>query len=453
MHAPRQLEWYARAPFTAVHSLARPLGVQEKGITIDVAHDVVRVGSWSLRGKWVELYALLALTRLDRATTEEFVLAEQVAGTGAWRNKSLLTIRKEIWAHLERLRDKGLSRLIRVRGKTLAWRLASPPSRVKLLPDRDTVARWLGERAPREVQDEVASAVSVLVEAHADVHKGARTEAREKLARLPASVDASVASWCALVKARAAADGEEGEVFLDQLHRDLSRLTGAVDRSVAARVLTIAEYRRRMDDRGSTQTTLRRLAGQVERRGDVGALAMISNVLGLLAREERRHREAESQHLRAAVLAAVSEDFHTLQGALFNVAHARRARLGEDGKHADATTYGFVDACLSVCDHFGVGADEVQAEVAAAAWAADDGDFDRAAAYLRRAERLIQNIDSIYERACFYAARARVALATGPGSHGAIEDLRKAQRLFEVSGPEGMADWCRERLKSVMGAP
>lgn len=441
--------------YASIHTRSQTMRAKPAGpttITVDLKEQLVRIDALTLRGKWVDFYALLASKRLELATTEQFVPAEQLLEIGLWQNKTLLTLRKEVWAHIENLRRRNLSHVILSRGKTLAWRLAVPISSVSLSPDLRTLERWIEERAFREVSEAAAATVPLLVEAHATAHHGARAKARAILARIPAGRDPALNAWFSLVEARTAPDGEEGETTLDRLHHDWSALPGALARSIAWRTLTIAEYRRRWEDADSTRRTLRRLASDIERHGDVGALAMVCNVLGMLARKVGSYREAESQHLRAVVLSAVNEDFHTLQGALFNVAHARHDRLRTEGRPNDSVVYAYVDACLAVCDHFRVGADEVEAEVSAASWAANDGRIALARAYLERAAGLIPRIDSKYEHACFYAARAVVSLADGVSRRAVIEDFRLAQRLFDEVGPEDKAAWCREHIRTLLAA-
>jgi len=417
--------------------------MDQPGIKIDVTREEVVIrgpsGTRTLRGQWVSFYALLAL-RADGEDDTRLLTVDELRGFDRWAHKARSSVGKEVARHLANLRAAGFGDMVEHRGKTRQWCLATLPS---LVPNRTTVARWLdGHRAPPPIPS--VGPLGRLVEATLALQAG-RTEEAMALAESVVAEGANDAAWRAVVAGRAAQRTDEGE-RIPELLAEIDGQSGAAMRAARARLEALAIYDQRFIDPARQLPALRRLAGQLENDGDIGSLAAVLNVMGLLARRANRPEEGVSHLRRACSLFGLCGDMSSLQAALFNLALCRVEVLGTGGCDPDDEAMALIDMCLAVCASFGVGRDSAQAEITGCRWALRRGEIERARRYLDDAESIIRVLPSSFEQACFLRARAELALVTSDDAIDPLHALRTAARLFAEAGDATMAKRVERQL-------
>ncbi|WP_438002923.1 hypothetical protein WME89_28830 [Sorangium sp. So ce321] len=261
-----------------------------------------------------------------------------------------------------------------------------------------------------------------------------------------ASMEPAVEAWAALIRGRAAYHGKE-DALLSALHEAWARRADGPGRTVGARLRALVSAANRFDKPEAELRALSRLAAELELRGDTAALGSVLNVMGLLARRAGDTSGAMTYHLRAVVLLGVCGDYPSLEGALMNLANCRRESLQKNNQPIDEVVFMLVELARLVCSRLGVGINSAQTEVAAAQWALEAGDGQRARYYLREAKTIVERIDNILDQACFHFARARIELAFPDGGSDPLRDLRTAARLFEEAGDRMALDETKRLLK------
>jgi hypothetical protein len=425
-------------------------------ILVDIKTGVVRIGERALTGQWVDFYALLGLARSDETAAEAPVTADTLARTGPWRHKAASSVGKEVARHLAWLSRNGLEGVVECQGRTRSWRLGVPSATIRFEPDRSAVAAWIEVRSQVEGSGSGwIEGLQKLVEATAELQRGRAESAIDLLRSVPESLagcEPALQAWRALLCGRAFAQSDEDE----ELYRSIdewSARSDAAGRAVGARLRAVAAFRHRFQEPAATLASLVKLAAELELRGDIGSLAVLLNVMGLLARRSGHPEAGAAHHLRAAALFGIAGDYPSLQGALFNVSICRREILHRQGQPPDEQTLALVDMTRSVCRAFGVGRDSAQAETAGAEWALEMGDVARARGYLEEAEELIKTLESTIDQAYFLEIRARVELADPTGKSDPAHDLRSAERLYEAAGDlESAARVSRARRRLCGGA-
>jgi hypothetical protein len=273
------------------------------------------------------------------------------------------------------------------------------------------------------------------------------------LDRLPETLDdvePALEAWSVSLRARAAAQFyDEDDEVLSQLDERWSDRTDAPARAVSARIRALMALRYRFETPAATLASLGKVAAELERRGDIGSLGAVMNVMGLLARRMGDPDSGAANHLRAVALAGISGDYPSLQATLYNLALCRRAILARRGKPPDHAVFTLVDLCQRVCARFGVGGDSALAEISGAEWALEAGDLARARRYLDQAEALVRGLDATYDQACFLEIRADVERADPRGQADPSHDLRTAEALFSKVGDEAAAARVRKKLASL----
>jgi hypothetical protein len=403
-------------------------------IVIDVQEERVKIGAVERRGQWLEFYVLLALARADRAPEQAIVTAEEVANVGVWRDIKPESVGKQIARHLLWLKKRRLGGTIASREKTKAWRLGSE-ARVSFVPDLAAARAWVAAKSSATADaGEWLEHLRVLVEATATLQRGgAEAVLRALRGRTMKGSEPAFRAWRALLRGRAAVQ-HDAVGLLDQLRVNWAKRTDAPARTVSARLRALTALRQRFTDPSAELATLGRLAAQLERRGDVGALASVLNVMGLLARRGGDPQRASSLHLRAVAMFGIVGDYPSLQAVLYNLAYDHRQVLDAKGEPPDDRVFALVELCLLVCERFNVGGDSAQAEISAARWALEAGNACRARDYLVRAERILRSAEATYDQACFLLLRAQIEIAQPHGSSDPVRDLGAAEGLFDQAG-------------------
>lgn len=429
-------------------------------LNLDIATEHVRIGGedapgrLDLTGQWVDFYALLSLSLLGPDPLAQ-VTADALARVGPWRHKASASVGKEVARHLSDLARRDLGGMIACTSKTRAWRLALPPGRLVLRPDRVAVRTWLDGRVARPADsDGWIGTVRTLVDVSTVLQQGDGEDALRRLDGLPAlepGLAPALEAWSALLRGRALQLYDEDDDRLHELH---DRWCGRVDapgRATGVRLRAMLARRHRFEDPEATRASLAKVAADLELRGDVGSLAVVENVMGLLARRAGQPGAAASHLLRAAALFGISGDHPALQGALFNLAICRRDALRGAGRPPDEAVLDLIELCRLVCARFGVGNDSAQAEIAGAEWAFEMGDLARARRYLETAAALLGTIDAIYDQAYFLEVRAQIAGAEAGREGDRRRDLRSARGLYLRAGDRVAAKRVERLLEHVAG--
>ncbi|MGK3975951.1 hypothetical protein WMF38_30120 [Sorangium sp. So ce118] len=399
-------------------------------------------------GQWVDLYALLALLRTEAPTRDEYVTVEALARIGPWRYKSIPSVGKEVARHLADLVRAGFAGVLAHRGKTRAWRLELAGGDVAFAPDRPAVRAFVAARGRGALESDTwLDELQTLVEAMAALQRG---EAGRTLERLddagfaPGDGEPALAAWRALLLGRAMLQhASDDHATVNDLCESWLARADAAGRTVGVRLRAALAHRHRFQDPAATLATLTKLAADLELHGDVGSLGAVVNVMGLLARRTGDDDAGVAHHLRAAVLFGIAGDYPSLQAALYNLALGRREALKKQNRPPDGSLFTILELCLLVCATFGVGRDSALAEISGAEWALENGDRDRARAYLKKAETLLATIESDYDQACFREVQARIELACPEEKGDPIGHLCTAESLYVTAGDLAAAEEVR----------
>ncbi|MEM9455627.1 MAG: hypothetical protein AAGF11_15705 [Myxococcota bacterium] len=397
-----------------------------------------------LHGQWVEFYGLLALLRTEPARRDDFIDAERLHAMADWGTKKVESVRKEVSRHCKGLAARGLA-VLDSQGKTKLWRLKIAPELIEFRPSRASVERWIRSHTRKTVLDEQwVEQLACLVAAQTALRTGEGENARELVRAISSFISPDLEAWAGLVDARATdyyVDALDNPDALDALADEFEKSGHAAGRSVGIRIRARIGIRKRILDPHEQYTQLGKIAADVERGGDIGALAPVLNTLGILATRTDQPDEAVHHHLRAAALFGISADYNSLQAAIFNVANARVKARQLAGELPDALCLRLLDLSLHVCDAFAVGKDSVQAEIAGVHWSMDIGDIEAARRYIDSGSRLVASLDSSFEQASFLLARARLGLGDAKSPHDVVRDLTAARRQFVALGvDEPLAD-------------
>jgi hypothetical protein len=406
-------------------------------VLVDVKAGVVQIGSKSLSGQWVDLYALLALAAVDGSAAGPHVTAEALARTGPWRHKAIPSVGKEVARHLAWLSRNGLEGVLGSYGRTRSWRLRLEPESIRFVPDREGVQAWVLARTQTITCDKGwLDGLRALIDATAELSRGRAEQVLDILGAADAtperlgSSEPALRAWGALLTGRALAQADEDDA-LHVLIEEWSARADAASRAVSARLRAVAAFRHRFSDPSATMASLVKLAAELELCGEIGSLAVIVNVMGLLARRAGQPEVGMAHHLRAAALSGIVGDYPQLQGAVFNMSICLREILRREGRPPDKQILALVDMTRFICAKFGVGGDSAQAETAGAEWSVEMGDAARARTYLAEAEGLIKTLESTFDQAYFLEVRAAVELFDPTGESDPAQDLRASARLYE----------------------
>ena len=412
---------------------------------IDVARGHVRAGKQTYKDQWVEFYVRLALDLLETPNNPRWLTPEILKRLASWSGKSLASVGKEVARHLTTLKPG----FVEFKGRTKAWRLAVALTNLALRPNRTTVDVWLRSKTfdhSVRVGDEV---IAHLVDAMLAVRGGKTERAEAELQNIEKSgLPSAIAAWNTVLRAKVHVQ----YVDIGDLEREIANLTAAVDPlslTVRCRLLANAALTSRFQTTDRHEKALERAVAQLEGTGDLATLAVVLNILGLLARRAGQPDQATGYLQHALALSAICQDYVTAQGALFNLAQARIDAREARGLPLDESAFVLIELCQRVCRDFGVGSDSLQAELLATSCARKLGQFARARTCLDNAEVMLKHLDSPYEAGCWHRQRAKLAVAANDPTLDPAKDARIAMRKFKQAGAAGPAQEMARFLGSL----
>jgi hypothetical protein len=419
-------------------------------IRVDDDEPFVQIDDLGKRGQWVEFYALLAVVRTTVARADEHVTKEMVHDLACWHhNKTAKSAGHEISRHIDELSESIASPIIasRPRQKTKAWRLELEPTDIEFVPSREIVCDWLHARqVSRPHEHGWIDELRRLADAQIGLMKG-RCDQAIDLSTQGNFHRPELDAWAALMLARATDLLNDPTHDDDALRPDLDKwnqVRDAAGMSVAARIQARASLRNRFQKLETEREQMAKLATMLETRGDISALAVVLNVLGILTRRDGHPRDAISHHVRAAALFGICGDFNSLQGAVFNLA------LCCDHEEPTPDNITLVRICIALSNGLGVGRDSMQAELMGCRWAIELRDFAAARKFLAEAEALQeQGIDATYEHAMFRATRARLDHEDPESTRDVTRDLEVARSMYQRLGDQAGAREVEQLLQRV----
>lgn len=423
-------------------------------LTIDVEARTAKLGEAVFKEKWAIFFGVLARARL--ADPYLWVTPDSVAQVGSWRHQKVENIGRQIATFIDgRLKGElALGVEYPARGKTTRWRLGAAVEAVRVVPTDPALWSWLedahGGRTRNDAppasfttdQEPVVDQLAMLVDALILVASGAPAEALERLG--PSEEDAREAlrssdglrlpfyAWESLLRARAA-NRLDDDLTLEEFTRGRGGHGVHALRSVQARLWSLRALHEMFIDTEEPYQHLTRLITQLEESGDIGALAVALNSLGLLQKARNRPDLAEESHLRAFALAGISGDFVMLEAILYNIAACRAHRLSNLGGPPDRSVLRLIDVCVRFGDHFNIGQDRIISEVDAVLWSVRAGELARADKYMACIQPRLAKTTSEMDLAYYALACAEVEIARW-GLYGDPARLtRAAARLREAA--------------------
>ncbi len=422
-------------------------------LLIDVASSLVRIeqarNRRQLTGeKWLELFALLGLSRLDPEQPERFVAAQELYRLGSWAQGKYSSLGKQVARKLRELEKRGLS-VVECRGRTKAWRLSMPAEAIVWKPSVTVCRRWIEERQLLDEYDRSLSSESLIPwftkVTHAIIaqHKGRLADSLELLSEAGRHMRHSIVL------------GSVSEFLEMTLHsrlgRDLSRgeylpiCPGTLGVALRERAAISRGLVARFDHPDEGIRNLRWVAKRLHGCPDINALGSAYNALGVLARRNKQLGIAE-QYLRSAVIYFIaSSDLPHLQAALFNLGHTRyqiaraRRRMNRD-EMRDALS--LVELDRAIARSLQIGNDSAQAEIVAGTINLRLGDATRARAWYEAGIEINKGVTNDYDSAGLARLAARIEWAESQRDHqlgreqrlAILERLREARDLFGSAG-------------------
>jgi tetratricopeptide (TPR) repeat protein len=404
---------------------------------VDVSLEQVRFRGQIFDGRqWVEFYARLALDLLETSDNPRWLTPESLQRLASWSVKSLGSVGKEVARHLGTLKRSS----VESKGITKAWRLTLNPDVLSLLPNQAATEAWLRARtidpSTRLADDTVAHLIDGLM-----ALRGGHTERADADLRAVGGSPLPPAFAALNALLRFKVDVQYAE--LEDLEREAEAMAAATDPlslSVHARLVASLAFLNRFQSSGRHTKALERAAAKLEGTGDLATLGTVLNVLGLLCRRAGEPIRATGYLQHALALSAISQDYVTVQGTLFNLAQARIAAREAEGLPPDESAFILIDLCLRVCLEFGVGSDSVQAELLATSCARKLGQYERAKRHLADSEQFVKQLENPYEVACWHRQRAKLAVDANDPLLDPLKDARIAAKFFAEAGAIQEAD-------------
>jgi tetratricopeptide (TPR) repeat protein len=414
--------------------------------------------------QWVEFYVALGLARLGDVQ-DAWITAKALRELSGWRAKKFASVGKIVARHLGQMRARYGTWIVEAPQVTAQWRITLRPSDIAVVPSSADGTDWLRRRgAGLEFQPLSCAWLTSVTKALMCLHLGRSAEAKDKAMQAlhVRGIDDRSARIAAFVSARAAAskgdlslDREQIETVLRQrtrrTHRTERDLWGddSVGRHIRMRLAALTAIESDAASAAEQRPRLGRRIGPLSNSGDLIGLAILHNVLGLLAAREKNYPEADYHLAEAIRLALTVSDFFTLGGALFNLAHllVLQADIKDDRETGDFAL-ALLMLCIEMDQKMRVGRNSAQAEILGARLLIARGELERAEALLQGAQEVVSDNDSAYDAGCLLTARAMLTcakivlghLSPELGRSTAGKLLSEASEKFAISGRNIVAD-------------
>jgi hypothetical protein len=442
----------------------RPMMKPRPSLAIHIPEDIepfVLLGDLKKSGQWVEFYTLLAVNRTASSTAHEYTTREVVRGLACWHhNKTAKSSGHEISRHIDEIARKTGANFIgyREKYKTKAWRLELDPRDIEFIPGRAVVEQWLRSRqVGRRPEHEWIDELRRLVDAQLELMQGVCDHAIDGLSKQDEYYRPEFDAWAAALVMRAVdllKDAAEDSTALDHFAQKWDQARDPAGMSVAARIHARIGLRNRFQSLTVQRERLSKLASTLEARGDISALAVVLNVLGLLTRRNGDPQEAIVHHARAVALFGICGDFNSMQAAVFNLALCHDDMFRNHGTAPSPHSIELVKMCIDICAGLGVGRDSMQAELMGCQWSLELGDLKQAREFLDGATILqSKGIDSTYEQAMYLSTRARLDHMDPNVSRDVTADLRAARKMFHKVGDQASAREMNQLLREILPQP
>lgn len=404
-----------------------PSATAKVRMVVNADHAAVDIDDASQTPQWSAFYACAALALVDG---DGWIGPEVVASLGPWRHKKPASIGKEVARHLAN------AAILEHRGKTQRWRINLPLNEIQFMPDVAAVQRWIGEPSATPTEG-VRPSSRLSVGTISDVVRAALSPADP-----PKPLDTAfqpATAYAALLAAKWA--------YRDRDHESLAAASqqwvearDPIGRAVGARIASMEVLIAPESQPEQALLSLRRLAARLESSADVGSLAVVMHAMGILSLRAGLF-EASVAHLdRALCFAGVANDYTTMYQICWQRALAAEALARSTPSPAlPPEILDLVSVCFELDDRYQIDPTSIRSECAAARWAVELGQFDRASAFLDRAARRWSAEITILDEAQFYRTRAALAHHSG-GEPGLVRsDLERAAERYDLLGNEADA--------------
>jgi tetratricopeptide (TPR) repeat protein len=404
-------------------------------------------------GQWVEFYSLLALLEFDALPTQDFLTAEDLFRVGRWAKPSFSSVGGEVARHLQELQEDGLNSAFRPSRKTKKWRLALARDQITLTPDMEAVKKWLylkgwqaTQNGPAAIDQATVNWITSITLALFALQKGDIDDALDLATAASNASDNPVLHYIsnlALLRCLQRRGASESEVEeIEHVYAKISSWNeGFLSNSVRARAEAVRALSTRFDDADAELKKLVKLATQLHNTGDVGALGVIYNVMGILAKRKEDLRLAERYFRMAIPLLALSNDLPGLQAANVNLAQTlyleyKLSKSVETASSIDA----LYESEYRIATEYGFGRDSGQAEITAARFALQQLDLEKAKRFLDLAEKICSASERDQGPLAWTKARYLLAVAASRGknwldsTHEALKFLNVARRIYAEAG-------------------
>ncbi len=335
------------------------------------------------------------------------------------------------------------------------WYLNLDPEQIQWVPSQQAVTDWLlgegwsenseeADSAEDMPQEWIPLAVKTLIALHAGNTDGAYDLAVDtRRAAASHTILQRIAELLILrTAARAGIDDDNREELESIVNNAKSWGRGALAVALRNRIEISLAYSSRHDDAEAGLERLSHACSRFHQGSDISGLGMTYNTMGVLATIAGQPERAEKLLRSSIPLLIVAGDLPTLQGALFNLAHARNAILSRRCGEKIEEVFDLIDLDCEMRSTLSIGRDSAQAEILAAIISLDIGDLKRAEMYLAKAHDLLKSITSEYDNACYFRTLARLTWCRANSNSSVskkvtnevIKYLRTAVRLFRTAG-------------------
>jgi hypothetical protein len=449
-------------------------------LTLDVRDGIVAVSDGRRRvwieqtSQWLEFYSRLAVSRLT-SDGDGWITDAVLAELTSWKGKAhKASIGKEVARHIKKTEARYGACVVECHVRTRRWRLGLSSNRIRLLPSRTNVVSWLKGRGMGSMPTTIDwEWLAYTVRSQIAYHRGEAVGAME-LARLALQLpglDARSLRIAGVALIRASAMGGDLERVDDAIlgvsrlihgSRQTGRLTeaelwGTDDASTyfAARIATVRALASPWPEAADDMRRLQLRISHAQSGGNLSALAIIHNLIGVLARRRETYTQARYHLEQAVVLSLSISDLFTLGAALFNLSQAMLQDPVSSPREL-AKAEQLLELSTEIDTRLGVGRNTSQAEILKARWEIGKSNAEAAERLLAAAAEMVAASQSKYDEGCLCLARAEFTwMKFKLGQSRSTEALRatetclvRASRLLAESGkPE--YEYVEQQLTSL----
>jgi tetratricopeptide (TPR) repeat protein len=403
-------------------------------VAIDASEETVTLRQQSVskefRHQWVPFYLALALRVDSPDSPSPFLEPEELQLFGDWFFKKPESIGKEVARHLQDLSRHGLAGFIVDQGKTRRWRLGLLHQEISFLPSREQCEVWLRQQqwdllgGLEKIPSLILTWISHTTRALIRLQEGRIKEGLElaHMAKQKIADSVLLGAIAELVELRLHA--RVGNYPEPEEWEYLARCEGNIGKTLLIRASLAQSLAPDFENIETAIESLRKLTFRLQSLPDINGLGTSYNALGVLFRRNGQLDLSEKCLRYAVALLIASFDIPTLQASLFNLGHTLYRAATDDEALSDALR--LVELDREICHTLGLGKDSAQGEIVAGEICLKLGDIPKAEQWLQEGRKIVQTLNSDYNKAGIELLHARILWVQAWKGHPGMPKAKEA---------------------------